>query len=443
MASKQIVFIISMKTKFILPLLTAAAFSVACSDDSKDEVLPKAADFAVVSDIHYFSPKLFDDVANADFDKYLASDRKLIRESPAIFENVVSNIIADKPNFLMISGDLTKDGEKISHTEVAQSLEKLVAMGIKVLVIPGNHDVNNPHSKSFTNGASASAESVTPDEFASIYNKCGYGDAVERHSKSLSYLLEPVKGLWVICIDACKYDNNTTSPETSGALTESTKKWIVEKLAEGKSKGKTVIAMMHHGIVEHFNGQAALFSEYLLDNWASDAAELASAGLEIVFTGHFHANDITKLASANLYDIETGSTVTYPCPYRLAQIDLEKKTLSLSTENVVDVKCSTFTGSFPAYAKTYVHDGVKGLAQAMLPAYFPQLTSEIVSTYNIDTYMADAFIAHYSGDETADATDLAHIAGLQKLNQTLGNAIGSVWNDLAPSDNKTLIQLGN
>ena len=49
---------------------------------------------------------------------------------------------------------------------------------------------------------------------------------------------------------------------------------------------------------------------------------LLMAGLRIMFTGHYHANDITSRIDGDktLYDIETGSMVTAPIPYRIITI---------------------------------------------------------------------------------------------------------------------------
>jgi len=39
---------------------------------------------------------------------------------------------------LLIPGDLTKDGEKLSHLELVQKLEPIIEKGIQTFVIPGN-----------------------------------------------------------------------------------------------------------------------------------------------------------------------------------------------------------------------------------------------------------------------------------------------------------------
>ncbi|WP_287895528.1 metallophosphoesterase [Clostridium sp.] len=48
------------------------------------------------------------------------------------------------PSALVLSGDLSQNGEKANHEALAEKLERVQAAGIPVLVIPGNHDINHP-----------------------------------------------------------------------------------------------------------------------------------------------------------------------------------------------------------------------------------------------------------------------------------------------------------
>ena len=77
--------------------------------------------------------------------------------------------------------------------------------------------------------------------------------------------------------------------------------------------------MMHHGILEHYTGQNQLDPGYVIDDYETVAHDFTEAGLNIMFTGHYHANDIVSRTDGDkiLYDIETGSMVTAPIPYRI------------------------------------------------------------------------------------------------------------------------------
>lgn len=83
--------------------------------------------FAVFSDPHYYDGNL--GTSGADFEAYLALDRKLLRESAALAGAVVDAIITENRNapidFVMVPGDLTKDGELESHEEFSEYLEHL------------------------------------------------------------------------------------------------------------------------------------------------------------------------------------------------------------------------------------------------------------------------------------------------------------------------------
>ena len=81
---------------------------------------------AVMSDLHYLSPDMIADTA--DFEHALNSDRKLLKESSAILYEKFEQVRADKPDILLVSGDLTKDGEQECHAALAKQLQQLQQM---------------------------------------------------------------------------------------------------------------------------------------------------------------------------------------------------------------------------------------------------------------------------------------------------------------------------
>lgn len=56
--------------------------------------------------------------------------------------------------------------------------------GIQVVVIPGNHDINNRNAASFDGRSRQMAEAVSANEFAEIYNDFGYDEALSRDPAS-------------------------------------------------------------------------------------------------------------------------------------------------------------------------------------------------------------------------------------------------------------------
>lgn len=219
--------------------------------------VPSKTVISVISDPHYYAPSL--GTEGAAFDAYLAADRKMIAESDAILQSAIDIVKTEKPNILLVSGDLTKDGEKVSHEAFAAYLADIESTGVKVYVIPGNHDINNPDAMSYAGNTATPVESVSAEDFQQIYADFGYGEAIYRDPGSLSYVAEASDNLWILGIDSCKYAQNGTSPVTSGSLNAATKAWVLDILAEAKIKGITVIGMMHHNLSEHFTLEADLF----------------------------------------------------------------------------------------------------------------------------------------------------------------------------------------
>lgn len=400
---------------------------------------------AIISDPHYYSPSL--GTTGKAFQTYLANDRKMIAESHELLTSAIAIIKNEKPNILLVSGDLTKDGEKINHQTFATFMKDIKNSGIKVFVVPGNHDVLNPQSYSYKDSTTTFIPNITAAEFAQIYSEFGYGDAVYRDPNSLSYIAEPVSGVWLFCMDACRYNENTTSAVTGGKFSASTLSWILDKLAEAKTKNKVVLGMMHHGVLEHYTGQKTLFTDYVIDDYKNVSNLFASNGMRFVFTGHYHAQDITRGTFTNgtdIYDIETGSLVTYPSPVRIVKVTPDVK-LDIYSKFIDSINYNTNGKTFKQYAKDYLIAGMNDLAYAMLtaPVQYGGYGIDAATAQQLAPIIANAFTAHYSGDELPDAATLATIQNFIKSSDPatvmLGQSIGSLWTDLPPADNKTLI----
>ena len=243
------------------------------SDPATRELLSKsppampAARFMSISDLHLY------DGANlgqegAAFQDYLDRDRKLLRESPEILARALQSVIAEHPDFLLVSGDLTKDGERVNHELAAKMLGTVEAAGIKVFVINGNHDINNPDAMRFSGEKTEAVPGIDPAGFAAIYADFGYAEAIDRDPASLSYVVEPVPGLWLLAIDSCRYDTNYADgePVIPGRLDGHRLAWVEKTLLRARAEGKAVIGMQHHGMVEHYPSQEQYYGEYLLDD---------------------------------------------------------------------------------------------------------------------------------------------------------------------------------
>jgi 3',5'-cyclic AMP phosphodiesterase CpdA len=400
--------------------------------------------FAVVSDLHYFDPSL--GTTGPDLRAYIAEDRKMLVESPEILAEAIGIVRGSGVRFLLVTGDLTKDGERVDHEEVAGSLGALAAAGIAVYVIPGNHDIDNPDAVRFTEDGAEPVERVTPQQFAAIYRDCGYGQAIARDPGSLSYVAEPVAGLWLLGIDACRYGDERSggSARTGGRLGPGSLRWIQERLAEAARRGARVIAFMHHGVVEHFRGQEQYAARYLVDDHREVARMLAAWGVQVVFTGHFHAQDVTRASfpdGSRLYDVETGSLVTTPMPIRFAETDASGR-MTITTARVDGIPSFRAAGiDLQAYAARIAREAAVAVAASTMEGYgVPKGDAD-----RLAPQIADAFVAHLQGDEHFTGGQSFGMRGLTLMGRL---AVGSrtklvddLWTDLPPDDNNLTLEL--
>ena len=321
---------------------------------------------AVMSDIHVTSKAT------------PAGDRKMLDKSRVIFDRLVSQFRTQKPNLLLVTGDLTEDGDIENHQYVKAGLDKLKAAGVKAFVIPGNHDL----------------KTLDEDGFKTMYADYGYGAASAKDSTSLSYACEPVKGLTLIGIDSHE-----------GMLSGKTLNWVCHQAEEARSKGHQVIAMMHHPLFPHFNNADLFISTSTISNYENVRNKLADAGIRIILTGHFHTSDIAKDwnedLSHEIYDINTGSAISYPCDYRLLTLNSDRSVINVMTKHI-----DTLPGeaAFAKMAKSRLYTSMYEKAYQKLASRFSFTESEKKLLAGI---AARAFIVHAEGNEGSKAHEEA------------------------------------
>lgn len=400
-------------------------------------------DFLVVSDLHFYDTSL--GTEGEAFQAYLDRDRKLLTLSGEILETAVARMAAEKADFVLVSGDLTKDGETICHQGAAERLRPLLAAGKKVIVVPGNHDIANTESLGYAPAGTRSVPNITPEDFKEIYRDFGYADALFQDPGSLSYVTEPRPGLWILALDANRYRENKVGhePVVGGALSKETLAWIEARLAQARTEGKAVITLLHHGIMEHYPANDRFYGRYLVEDHDTLRSLLASYGVRLTFTGHFHSQDITLAdvpttdgKAHRIFDIETGSLVTAPCPYRQVKISGGKARITSQFITAIP----SMGDAFEAHARDNVFTGTVKLADAELNKYWVSETEQ----KKIDYQIAAAYVTHLKGDEVRPATAIDSqdfgpwlniVAWVQK------DLLEGWYTDLPPADNHLTIDL--
>ena len=128
----------------------------------------KSYAITIISDIHLLSDKLM--ANNEKFKSACLYDRKFLVEGKSLLHEALNKASDNKTQYLLIPGDLTKDGEKQSHIDVSKILKKWKDQDEKrqVFILPGNHDINNNSAYDYKNNIKATKTS--PKDFFEIYS---------------------------------------------------------------------------------------------------------------------------------------------------------------------------------------------------------------------------------------------------------------------------------
>ncbi|MBR6980333.1 MAG: metallophosphoesterase [Prevotella sp.] len=394
-----------------------------------------------ISDIHVMSPDLVFDPTNSLYVKDMAESRKLQAESYEIFCAYVDTIKALRPELVVIPGDLTKDGEQLSHQMVAAKLQELLDMGIPTLVIPGNHDMENDNGRLYTATGRQKLERFTPEQFEQIYYNFGLKDAIDRDPISLSYVCEPIEGLRFIGIDDCRIPSRGDTKYGDGEygrIRPATLEWVLAQADRAKEENKVVVAAVHHQLMYHYNGQERVMPSAATENGDSIARLFADHGIRMVLTGHMHMPNVSRMVgfegTDTITEVNLASTICYPSQYALLTINDNLSTMRMdtralkSTQNLPHVQLA---------ARMKVDDNLDNSISSLTMGY--------MSTFNsmLKDYASIPEFAGIIDDVPTDANELAAIAiesfggTLRKVfftasegNEHLKDAVDVVLNEL-------------
>jgi len=280
--------------------------------------------FAIISDLHIALPHTIWD----------SGDRfHLVELSIPALESVLASLQALELDFLLIPGDLTQHGEPENHAWLAKRLAQLP---YPVYVVPGNHDIIEQQP---------TPQSIGADDFLAHYQLFGYADTNYPY-----YVRNVLPGVTLIGLNSIAFDQ-TGKQLPRGRLDAKQLNWLEETLATVTNRTHTdstkdiVLVMLHHNVLEHLPGQAqhGMGQRYMLENASELLTLLEQARVPLIFTGHLHVQDIAHhqgIHHQNLYEITTGSLVSYPHPYRVLrfeQDDSGRSQLTVETERVSTV----------------------------------------------------------------------------------------------------------
>lgn len=276
-----------------------------------------------ISDIHYLSSKLTD-YGKIYQEKIELVDAKPIKYIDKIIDSFILEIIDEKPDAVIIGGDISYNGEKISHEEISSKLNILIDKGIKVLVIPGNHDVNYKKSYSYFGDKEESTENIDESEFKKIYYKYGIGEddrIISRDTASLSYFYKLSSNVNLLMLD-------TNTGKNINDISKTTFKWIEKLLKYSSSRNEFVISISHQNILVHNK----MFAEgYRVSNASKLIDLFRKYNVRLNLSGHMHLQHISEYLG--VYDASVGSIGLYPHLFSKVKID-EGNSVEYETEKL-------------------------------------------------------------------------------------------------------------
>ncbi|MBG0861079.1 MAG: metallophosphoesterase [Bacteroidales bacterium] len=386
---------------------------------------------AVLGGLNYLDPSLMIDCLDegSDFRKNFSFNNSVFEFSNPVLDAAVSEIMTENPDLLLITGKLTCRGEKISHLAIAATLKEISEQGIKVFVIPGALDIDDPLAMAYSGSGSVPTPSVTEEEFVSIYNDFGFKNAISRDPNSLSYLSQPFNKLWILGIDSRPA---LVKPETI--------EWISHWCAIAKKNNITVLPILSSNVIEAWTNEAILAPPYMIEEHEIVEEALTKAGLRIIFTSP--AVDISMNSDGEnvLYDISTMPILTPPFPFRI--INLDPNFMQIETRYLTSVNATVPGGAeLLDYSYNLLIQNLTRLLTYGFSAGYGLPVGDIstpgtAAYYALHIARADA--TYYGGDEQIPPEELEISEGWPEL---FKQVLRSMYTDSPPPDRQYTVDM--
>lgn len=350
------------------------------------------------TDLHYQSASSEDD--GVAFNTFVERcDGKVVKYLPQLLDAFMDQVIKEKPAALVLSGDITMNGEKINHEELSERLHKVQDAGIPVLVIPGNHDINNPNAAVYFGDEKESTDSVAPEEFYDLYHMYGYDQAISRDSASLSYVYQLDERNRLLMLDSCQYEPKNL---VEGRIKEETLAWMEEQLQKAKEDGMQILPIAHHNLL----AQSRMYTtQCAMENNGEVIDLLQKYKIPLFLSGHLHVQRIRKHKAEpgvaddayGIQEIITDSISIPPCQYGILQWK-EDGSMEYSTESVDVSSWAKRTGQentdlldFEGWSENYIQKLIADQIGGVVKNVGREVKRSMAVTY------ADVYIDYYAG----------------------------------------------
>lgn len=289
--------------------------------------------FYHLTDLHYYANEKIGSSGNM-YKLKCEVDQKCMAESGAIVDAAFKNLCDDKEiDIVLISGDLTFDGEQQSHDALVEKLQKLKDNGKRVFTTFATHDFYM-HARKYTDEeGETELPKYTRAELRQLYNDFGYSEAIAEHENSYSYCVQLSDDVRMLALnddgdfdEFCGYYNDLLE-------------WIKQQVENAERDGCKIFAMTHHPVVEPSPVYPLFSHKAMLGGYEFTTPYLADLGIRYVFVGHTHIHDIDYIESKKgnrLYQINTAALTAYPLAYRKVEFSDEGMDVKTVQINEID-----------------------------------------------------------------------------------------------------------
>lgn len=316
--------------------------------------------FYHLTDLHYYANEEIG--SSGEFYKLKCDlDQKCMAESGAIVDSAFRSLCDDKEiDIVLISGDLTFDGEKQSHDCLVKKLRKLQENGKRVFITFATHDFYM-HARKYTDEeGETELPKYTRAELRELYNDFGYAEAIATHENSYSYCVQLSDDVRMLAL------NDDGDFDAFCGYYDDLLKWIKEQVEDAKKAGCEIFAMTHHPVVEPSPVYPLFSHKAMLGGYETTTPYLADLGIKYVFVGHTHIHDIDYIDTEKgnrLYQINTAALTGYPLAYR--RVEFSDEGMDVKTVQVKEIDFDLGGKDVLEYAKEHFNYMIKSVFESI------------------------------------------------------------------------------
>ena len=299
---------------------------------------------ALIADIHYYSPKL--GTEGRAYELRSGGDQKCLAESGAVVDAAFARLKESDIDALLIAGDVTNDGERVSHEEIREKFQSFEASK-PLYLITSTHDWCTDGNPRRFEGDKVynDVEALNAPALDSFYADFGKEKCIAEYVNGHGFhsrVFQVSDALRLLAVN----DDADGAGGASG-YTEEHIRWAEEQIRAAKEAGNDVIAMEHHLLLP--NVSPLINKGQSIADQFEMAARLADAGLRLMFVGHSHfqrTSEFVSPAGNKITQVNIGSLCGYPAPIDFLEVENGRATLNVEFLNGFTYQDKTYDAEF-------------------------------------------------------------------------------------------------